>query len=66
MQKNIGLSDRLVRLAIAVILFAYAWKYSSIVALCFGVFTLYEVLTSWCVLYQLLGKNSCKINKKNK
>lgn len=64
MKKNIGTADRLVRLAIAVVLFIYAWWAWSWLALLFGLFTLYEAIASWCVLYQLIGKNTCPINHK--
>jgi len=64
MKKNIGTVDRLIRLTIAILLFAYAWWAGSWLALAFGLFTLYEALASWCVLYQLLGKNSCPIDRK--
>jgi predicted anti-sigma-YlaC factor YlaD len=59
MKKNIGTADRLLRLAIAVILLLFAWWQSSWIALVFSLFTFYEALAGWCVLYQLLGKNSC-------
>jgi hypothetical protein len=59
MKKNIGRSGRLFRLAIAILLFIYAWWQNSWIALGFGLFTLYEVLTSWCLFYQLFGKDHC-------
>jgi hypothetical protein len=64
MKKNIGTADRLIRLAIAILLFAYAWWQWSWIALVAALFTLYEALASWCILYQILGKNSCPIEKK--
>jgi hypothetical protein len=66
MKKNIGEVDRLVRLAISVIFFLIAWWYSSWIAFFIGLFTLYEAVASWCLLYQLLGKNSCPIEPKDK
>lgn len=63
MQKNIGTPDRLLRLAIAIVLLIFAYWYSSWILLGFGLFTLYEAVASWCVLYQLLGRNSCPIDK---
>ena len=60
MKKNIGTTDRIIRLIIALLLFAYAaWQWS-VIGLIFGLFTLYEALASWCILYQILGKTSCK------
>jgi Protein of unknown function (DUF2892) len=64
MKKNIGLPDRILRFVIACALFALAYWYSSAVLLIIALFTLYEALASWCVLYQLLGKNSCPIDKR--
>ena len=64
MKKNIGTADRIVRLSIACLLFAFAWWQGSWIALAFALFTLYEALASWCILYQLLGKNSCPIDRK--
>ncbi|OJV09472.1 MAG: hypothetical protein BGO14_02890 [Chlamydiales bacterium 38-26] len=66
MKKNIGTSDRILRLTIALIFFGLAlWQKSWILALV-GLFTLYEAAASWCVLYQLIGKNTCPINDKTK
>ncbi len=64
MQKNIGTTDRILRFLMAIALFAYAFFQESLIALAFGLFVLYEALASWCVLYQILGKNSCDIEKK--
>lgn len=63
MKRNIGNPDRLLRFTLAVILLFLSWWFSSWIALGLGLFTLYEALTSWCILYQLLGKNSCPISK---
>jgi hypothetical protein len=66
MQKNIGPEDRIFRLVIAILLFVYAIWQSSLIATLLGFFVLYEALASWCVLYQLLGKNTCPIKKDDK
>lgn len=63
MKKNIGTFDRLIRLAIGIILLAYAWWQSSWIALAAALFTFYEALAGWCILYQLIGKSSCPINQ---
>jgi len=64
MKKNIGSKDRFIRLGLAFILIACSiWK-GSWLLLIFGVFTLLEAFFSWCILYQILGKNSCPINRK--
>lgn len=59
MKKNIGTPGRLLRLAIAILLFIYAYWQWSWIALLFGLFVLFEAAFSWCVVYQILGKNSC-------
>ena len=64
MKKNIGTQGRLLRLAISLALFAYAYWKGSWIAFLFGLFTLFESLMSWCVVYQLLGKNSCPVSRK--
>lgn len=68
MKPNIGLPDRLLRLLIAVILFALAWMFipeiTGYIFLIFGLFTTYEALASWCIMYQLLGINTCPIDKR--
>lgn len=66
MKKNIGLKDRLLRFSLALVLFGLAIWFQSWVLAIFGLFTLYEALASWCVLYQLIGKNTCPINKNGK
>lgn len=68
MTPNIGLVDRLLRLLIALIFFALAWMFLpeliGYVFLIFGLFTTYEALASWCVLYQILGINTCPIDRR--
>ncbi|MDE3046585.1 MAG: DUF2892 domain-containing protein [Verrucomicrobiota bacterium] len=59
MKKNIGTPDRLFRLAIAIGLLIYAYMGQSWIALAASLFVFFEAAMSWCVLYQLLGKNSC-------
>lgn len=60
-KKNINTQGRLLRAGIGVILLGYAWYAGSWLALAFALFTFYEAFASWCVLYQLLGKNSCPL-----
>lgn len=64
MKKNIGTKDRLIRLTLAILLLAFAWWQSSWIALAASLFTFYEALASWCVLYQFLGKNTCDIPRR--
>jgi uncharacterized membrane protein HdeD (DUF308 family) len=64
-KKNIGLIDRIVRITIGVALIIYSYFQMSLLALFFGIFSIYEGLNSWCILYQLIGINTCPINKKD-
>ena len=64
MQKNIDTQDRVIRFVIGICLLAYAWGAWSWLALLGALFCFYEAMASWCLIYQLLGKNSCPINKK--
>jgi hypothetical protein len=64
MKKNIGTQDRLFRLGIAVILLILAWLLHSWIILAVGIFVLYEAAAGWCIYYQIIGKNTCPINKK--
>jgi len=66
MKKNIGTFDRIVRLAIGVILLAVAFAvvtalWLKIALIILALFSFYQALTSWCVLYQLMGKNTCPV-----
>jgi hypothetical protein len=59
LKKNIGTPGRLFRLAIGVLLLGYAYWHMSWIALILALFTFFEAFMSWCILYQILGKNSC-------
>lgn len=63
MKKNIGTTDRLLRLAIALILLGAAWWWASWIVFIVACFAIYEALVGWCLVYQLLGKNSCPIDR---
>lgn len=63
MQKNIGKSDRILRFVIGLVLLVAAWWASSWILLAIALFTFYEAAASWCVFYQLIGRNSCPINR---
>lgn len=62
MTKNIGFSDRLFRFTIGIFLLVGAFLLKSTSLAIFGLFTLYEAASSWCVLYQLIGRNTCPLN----
>ena len=60
--KNIGSLDRVLRLAIGVLLLVWAVTTSwSPILLFFSGFALFEALFSWCGFYGALGKNSCPL-----
>jgi hypothetical protein len=60
--KNIAKTDRLLRLAIAIGLLAWAITTSwSPWLLFFSGFALFEALFSWCGLYAALGKTTCPV-----
>ena len=64
LKKNIGTADRLIRLAISAVLFGMGFWQRNWVVLGLAAFTLLEAALSWCIFYQLIGKNSCPINKR--
>ena len=61
MKPNIGTKDRIVRLIIGVVLISLALIYKSTFMALGGLFSIYEAFSSWCVFYQLLGRNTCPI-----
>ncbi|NTV30384.1 DUF2892 domain-containing protein [candidate division WWE3 bacterium] len=62
MRKNIGTTDRIIRILIGVICLIAALILRNLFIAALGVFALYEGLASWCALYQLIGKNTCPID----
>lgn len=62
--KNIDSTGRLIRFVIGILLLLFAYWKMSWIALILALFVLFESLMSWCVVYQILGKNSCPIKKK--
>ena len=63
-KKNIGTTGRIVRLTLGIALLIYAYFSSSWIAAACAVFTFIESITSWCVVNQIFGINSCSIRKK--
>jgi hypothetical protein len=60
--KNIGKSDRLLRVAIGVALLLWAITTSwSPILIFFSGFALFEAIFSWCGFYAALGKNTCPV-----
>ena len=61
MKPNIGTKDRIIRLVIGVVLISLALIYKSAFMTLGGLFSIYEAFSSWCVFYQILGRNTCSI-----
>jgi hypothetical protein len=68
MRPNIGARDRMIRFGIGVILSAVGiyvtywiniWVGALVVLI--GAFSILEALYGWCVIYALLGKNTCPV-----
>lgn len=62
-RKNIGSTDRIFRLIMALLLLAFAYWKGSWFTLALGIFVLFEACAGWCILYQILGKSSCPMKK---
>ncbi len=67
MKKNIGTLDRFLRLGLGIVLLILAyWKgggWMSWILVVAGIFCVFEAAISWCLLYQIFGKNSCPTKK---
>ena len=64
MKKNIGMPDRILRYTIGVIFLSLAWFFSSWVLLALALVSFLEGMISWCAVFAIFGKNSCKIDRK--
>lgn len=67
MKKNIGKTDKIVRLLMGIVFIALAvfWP-STIIRIILGVtafLMIFTSLTGYCHLYTLLGMNTCKFKK---
>lgn len=60
MNKNIGDTDRLVRVVLGIVLLILSYYYGSLILFIIALFLFFEAWKRWCVLYQLLGKNTYK------
>lgn len=58
---NIGTSDRLFRLFLAVILLLWGLYTWSATLLFFSGFCFYEAFAKWCGFYAITGKNTCPL-----
>jgi hypothetical protein len=65
MKKNIGKKDRILRFVTFIILFVLVFISESLLSkIIFGalaLFTLFEVVNSWCLLNKILGRNTCSV-----
>jgi hypothetical protein len=71
MEKNIGRNDRLTRLilglcaiVVAIFLAIKVNMIAGIVVAIIGVFTIYEALAGWCIIYKIMGINTCPIKSR--
>jgi hypothetical protein len=58
---NLSLQDRLIRFSSGIALLVFGIYFSSALLLTFAGFSFFEAMAKWCVLYALLGKNSCPL-----
>lgn len=65
MEKNIGFKDRLARLILGLFTIVAAFviainvhMIAGILVAILGVFTIYEALVGWCILYKVMGINT--------
>ncbi len=58
--KNMGDIDRLVRAGLGFVFLILSYWFSSLILFLISLFLFFEALTSWCGLYQILGRNTCK------
>ncbi len=65
MGKNIGKTDRIIRLILALFLIILAFLYQSWLIAIAGIFVLYESMAGWCALYALIGRNTCPLQIKH-
>lgn len=61
MKKNLDDSGRLWRLVMAFVVLFFSWWLSSWILLAISLFIFYEAIAGWCIVYQILGKNSCPL-----
>lgn len=60
MQKNVGNTDRMIRIIAGIIILALGAYYGSWWGLV-GLIPLFTGITQSCVLYKMLGINTCKL-----
>ena len=65
MLKNVGNTDKLIRLVLGLLIIIIAGYYQSWWAL-LGVVLVITGLTRTCMIYRLIGVNTCKMDSKDK
>lgn len=68
MEKNIGFEDRVARLALGLFTIMAAYFIAldvniiaGVIVALLGLFSIYEALVGWCIVYKILGVNTCPI-----
>lgn len=65
MKKNIGKIDRIIRFIFGIIAFVSVFFVTGlifkVILIIIGLFCFYQAIVGWCLLYQLIGKNTCPI-----
>ncbi|MEI8223762.1 MAG: DUF2892 domain-containing protein [bacterium] len=66
MKKNIGTFDRVMRaltgmILVALMVFVVMPLWTKIILGIVALFCFFQALMSWCLFYQLIGKNTCPI-----
>ncbi len=71
MEKNIGTEDRVARLVLGLLAIAAAYFIAreanivaGIIVALLGVFSIIEALIGWCIVYKILGVNTCPIGSR--
>ena len=62
-QKNVGTTDRIIRVVIGIGLIGFAWSSMMWWVAVVGAIVLLTGVVGWCGLYALLGISTCKIDK---
>ena len=70
MKKNVGTTDRIVRIVVAVVIAALFLTKTltlattlGIILAVVGVIFLFTGLVSWCAIYQLVGASTCQVEE---
>lgn len=66
MTKNIGKKDRIIRFVFFIVLALLAILLEGLflktILGLLAIFNLFQVLSSWCLFYKIIGKNTCPID----